>query len=95
MITTDDYLISRKEIKTQKLSIILFIKDILNDPEYALDPTMMRATDIECPSCGFNEAVYFMTADQSETKIRKVYICGRIENGQVSCGKNWNSDEIY
>jgi len=36
-----------------------------------------------------------MTADQNETKIRKVFICGRIENGQVDCGKNWNSDEVF
>ena len=63
MNTIDDYLISRKEIKAQKLSNNINILDVHNDPEYALDPTMMRTKDVICPSCGFNEAVYFMTAD--------------------------------
>jgi hypothetical protein len=66
----------------------------LNDPEYALDPTMMREKGVDCPECGFQEAVYFMTTDTSETKIRKVYICGRVERGQVACGNNWFSDKL-
>jgi len=68
---TDSYMISRKDLKTQKLSVF-------NDPEYALDPTMMRTREVNCPECGHNEAVFFPTADKNESKILKVYICANV-----------------
>lgn len=52
----------------------------MNDGEYALDPTMMRTRDVTCYSCGHKEAVYFMTTDENETKIIKVFICGKLND---------------
>lgn len=85
--TQDDNLIYRKEIKDKQS------QDLSYDPEFALDYTMPRVKDVNCPRCGYNEAVYFMTADAEDTMLRKVYICGRVEEGAPKCGAHWFSDD--
>ena len=81
-------MISRKDLKTQKLSVF-------NDPEYALDPTMMRTREVSCPECGHNEAVFFPTSDQNESQILKVYICANVDaQGQIICGYSWQTDKL-
>ena len=87
MQAEEDYLISKKDIRTEK-------KQILLDPQYATDPTMARTRDVRCPSCKFNEAVYFLTTDLEDTKIVRVYICARTANGRPVCGHHWYSDQV-
>lgn len=86
--TQDDNLIYRKEIKDKQSQSLNY------DPEFALDYTMPRVKNVNCPRCHFNEAVYFMTADTEDTMLRKVFICGRVEDGAPKCGNYWFSDEV-
>lgn len=64
------------------------------DPDFALDPTMPRNKNIECPKCGYNEAVFFLDKDSAEKKLRLTYICGRVYNGRPDCGFSWAMDEL-
>lgn len=64
------------------------------DPDFALDPTMPRNKGIECPKCGFTEAVFFLDKDSTEKKLRLRYICGRVYNGRPDCGNSWAADEM-
>ena len=84
----DDHLIYRREIKDKQS------QDQTFDPEFALDYTMPRERNVNCPKCHYNEAVYFMTADAEDTMLRKVFICGRVEDGNPKCGNYWFSDEV-
>lgn len=63
------------------------------DPDFALDPTMSRARNIECPRCGYNEAVFFLDAESSEKRLRLRYICARINHGRPDCGHSWVKDD--
>lgn len=83
--TQDDHLIYRKEIKDKQSQNQIY------DPEFALDFTMPRVKNTNCPVCHYNEAVYFITADAEDTMLRKVFICGRLENGMPGCGYYWFS----
>ncbi len=68
-------LVSRKEFLKEKNLII--------DPDYAVDPTMPRE-NVECPTCGHQEAVFLISTDIEDTKIELIYICGN-----VRCGHTW------
>ncbi|CAM9120717.1 unnamed protein product [Ectocarpus fasciculatus] len=38
------------------------------------DPTLQRSSDIECPKCGYHEAVFFQQTSKS-TALRLIFIC--------------------
>ena len=63
------------------------------DPDFALDPTMPRERNVECPKCGYNEAVFFLDKESSEKRLRLRFICARINNGRPDCGMTWAKDE--
>ena len=71
-------LVSRREFMTRKNLIVR--------PEFAKDPTMPREV-VECPSCGHNEAVFFITTDLEDTKIELIFICTNRE-----CGHDWKKE---
>jgi hypothetical protein len=51
---------------------------------------------MQCQRCGFHESVFYITSDQNDTKILKVYVCARIdEGGQPMCGFTWTSDDHF
>eukprot|EP00331_Platyophrya_macrostoma_P008376 CAMPEP_0176425416 /NCGR_PEP_ID=MMETSP0127-20121128/11375_1 /TAXON_ID=938130 /ORGANISM="Platyophrya macrostoma, Strain WH" /LENGTH=127 /DNA_ID=CAMNT_0017806571 /DNA_START=90 /DNA_END=473 /DNA_ORIENTATION=+ len=63
------------------------------DPDFALDPTMPRDRNVECPKCGYNEAVFFLDKESNEKRLRLRYICARINNGRPDCGWSWAKDD--
>ena len=68
-------LVSRKEFLKEKKLII--------DADFAKDPTMPRES-VECPSCSYNDAAFFISTDIEDTKIELIYICGN-----VHCSFSW------
>ena len=68
-------LVSRKEFLKEKNLII--------DPDFAIDPTMPREA-VNCPVCDFGEAVFLISTDIEDTKIELIYICG-----DTACGHSW------
>lgn len=74
-----DNLISRREFQKEDKNIII-------DPEYAMDPTMPRERK-QCPQCGKEEAVFFISSDNEDTKIVLIYICCNQE-----CGHHWRKE---
>ena len=53
------------------------------DPDFALDPTMSRDRNVECPRCSYNEAVFFLDKESNDKRLRLRYICARINNGKT------------
>ena len=70
-----DNLVSKKEFLKEKNPYIT--------GEFALDPTMPRE-DVQCPKCGYGEAVFMISTDIEDTKIELIYICG-----DRDCGNYW------
>ncbi len=68
-------LVSRKEFLKEKNLII--------DPDFAIDPTMPREF-VTCPTCGYGEAVFLISTDLEDTKIQLIYICANRK-----CGHSW------
>ncbi len=66
----------------------------IKDNQYlALDASMSRC-QMQCQQCGYHECVFYITSDQNDTKILKVYVCARLDQtGQPMCGFTWNSDQ--
>ena len=59
--------------------------------DYPLDPTLSRTTDVTCPRCMFNEAVYFHSENESgEAGMRLTFVCAN-RNGETPCGYSWQS----
>jgi hypothetical protein len=50
---------------------------------------MPRVRDVICPDCGYDEAVYFLVADESDTRLERIFLCGKIEDGMPACGRRW------
>ena len=49
---------------------------------------------VECPECGYHEAVYIVTPDDGERKIVVTLICASIgAKGNIRCGTIWDLDE--
>lgn len=59
---------------------------------YIFDPTMPKV-DIECPECGYDKAVYFLTPDEGETKIVAKMICASATGTTVKCGNMWDLND--
>jgi len=55
---------------------------------YIFDPTM-PSVEVECPSCGYNRAVYQLTPDQGETKMLAVMMCTSSFGQLAKCGHSW------
>ena len=70
-----DNLVARREFLKEKNLII--------SNEFALDPTMPREA-VDCPKCGYPEAVFLIGTDLEDTKIELIYICG-----DMDCGHHW------
>lgn len=58
-------------------------KNLIISNEFALDPTMPRET-VDCPKCGYHEAVFLIGTDIEDTKIELIYVCGNVD-----CGYHW------
>jgi hypothetical protein len=49
---------------------------------------------VECPECGYDEAVYTVVPEEGERKIVLKLICARgARDGIVKCDKKWNLDQ--
>ena len=61
------------------------------DPDlaYIFDPTM-PSVYVECPECGYDRAVYFLTPDEGETKIVAKMICASATGTTPKCGHVWD-----
>jgi hypothetical protein len=64
------------------------------DPDlaYIFDPTM-PSVEVECPECGYDRAVYFLTPDEGETKIVAKMICASAAGSTAKCGNIWDLEE--
>lgn len=59
--------------------------------DYIFDPTM-PSVEVECPDCGNNRAVYFLTPDEGESKIVAKMICASATGTTAKCGHIWDLD---
>ena len=56
--------------------------------DYPLDATLPRAK-VNCPKCGYGEAVYFHSEAQvGESAMKVTYVCAR-RNEDEACGFHW------
>ncbi|KAJ1914985.1 DNA-directed RNA polymerase II core subunit rpb9 [Tieghemiomyces parasiticus] len=55
--------------------------------DLSADPTLPRTTDLQCPKCGYNEAVFFQTQSRSaDSRMTLYYVCCNKE-----CSHRWTS----
>jgi hypothetical protein len=50
----------------------------------------MPSVYVECPECGYDRAVYFLTPDEGETKIVAKMICASATGTTPKCGHVWD-----
>jgi len=67
-------------------------KKYIPDLSYIFDPTMPNV-HVECPECGYDRAVYFLTPDEGESKIVAKMICASSTGNTPKCGHVWDLDE--
>lgn len=53
----------------------------------------MPSVKINCPECGYDRAVYFLSPDETESKILARMICMSSTGNTPKCGHVWNLDE--
>ena len=44
-------------------------------PDVIKDPTLPRATGVDCASCGHDEAVFFQAQNQGDQAMKLVFMC--------------------
>lgn len=57
--------------------------------DFALDPTLSRTKEFQCPKCSHTEAAFFHS-DVTERGIQLTYVCTGEING-LRCGYSWTS----
>ncbi len=74
--------------------ILIYLGSKKYDPDlaYIFDPTM-PSVYVECPECGYDRAVYFLTPDEGETKIVAKMICASATGTTPKCGHVWDLQE--
>jgi DNA-directed RNA polymerase subunit M/transcription elongation factor TFIIS len=87
---------STASLSSQQVTLCLSVsgsRKIVVDERIVLDQTMPRLT-VECPECGFHEAVYMATSDEGERKMLVRLVCSRgADKGTVKCGFQWDLEE--
>ena len=58
---------------------------IINDPTYA------RTLDLECPRCGYKEAICFQNPNINDAGMKFMYVCcnRNYDDSGEPCGKQW------
>jgi DNA-directed RNA polymerase II subunit RPB9 len=58
------------------------------DPCIVEDPTYSRTKNFPCPTCGYNEAIFFQNPNTNDTGMKLIFVCCNKKNGKY-CGKWW------
>jgi len=93
-----DFIEAVKDPETENciyMNVLTLSTNIIRpDKEWALDPTLSRAKDVNCPKCHHNVAVFFQktakTGKGVSMKLRFV-CCGRDSSGDL-CGQSWDQE---
>ena len=53
----------------------------------------MPTVEVVCPECGFNKALYFLVADETESKMVARMMCKKVFGMEVRCGHVWDLED--
>lgn len=60
------------------------------DPMIIYDPTYSRTRNINCPECGYNEAIFFQNPNNNDSGMRLIFVCCNPKDKRGKyCGRWW------
>ena len=82
--TKENNIVYRNEVKLGQTEVKIN-NSIINDPTYA------RTLDLECPRCGYKEAICFQNPNINDAGMKFMYVCcnRNYQDSGEPCGKQW------
>ena len=82
--TKENNIVYRNEVKLGQTEVKIN-NSIINDPTYA------RTLDLECPRCGYKEAICFQNPNINDAGMKFMYVCcnRNYDDSGEPCGKQW------
>ena len=82
--TKENNIVYRNEVKLGQIEVKIN-NSIINDPTYA------RTLDLECPRCGYKEAICFQNPNINDAGMKFMYVCcnRNYDDSGEPCGKQW------
>jgi DNA-directed RNA polymerase subunit M/transcription elongation factor TFIIS len=68
-------------------------KKYVFEESHVFDPTL-SLTEVTCPECGHNRAIYTLAADEDETKFVARMMCANVQGTTIKCCHTWELDEF-